>query len=266
MNKYDRYLIFDDPVPYKGLLLYPIKIREYMLFLNLASCLMLEKNSIKDPVMAMKAISMTYIEYMDFLSPRDRNGKIELSSPLSLFVGLMSLVLRKKSDELFEIGFDYGKDGRPTFEIDKAKYDSSDFDEIKNIISVQNSLELPDEMKQKEVRDSMDAARKFKQRISGSKTANFEEQLIALALYSGWDLEKIYDMTIRKFISSISRANHMIMSNIYLTASLSGFVTFKNPDVLKGWLADLTIENKDADVTMSVESLQSKINFEDAKK
>lgn len=266
MGKYDRYFIFDDPIPYKGLLLYPIKIRDYMLFLNLASCLMLEKNSIKDPIMAMKAISMTYLEYMDSLSSRDKAGNIEASSPLVLFVGLMSLVLGRKDDNSFEIIFDYGNDGRPIFEIDKKKYDSVDFDEIKNIISEQNSLELPDEMKQKEVRDSIEAAREFKQRISGSKTANFEEQMIALALYSGWDLEKIYDMTIRKFISSISRANHMIMSNIYLTASMSGFVTFKNPDVLKGWLADLTVENKDADVTMSVDNLQSKISFEDAKK
>ena len=259
MSKYSQYYVFDDAIPYKGLLLYPVKIRDYMLFLSLASCLMLEKNSVKDPVLAAKAISMTYLEYMFSISIEDK-------TLIELFVGLMALVLGKKDDAKFEISFYTGEEGRPLFKIDDKTYDSKDFDQLREVIAEQNSLELPNEKQQKEVRDSIEAARKFKQRISGSKVASFEEQLIALSLYSGWELDKIYNMTIRKFISSISRANHMIMSNIYLTASLSGFVTFKNPDVLKGWLADLTVENKDADVTMSVESLQSKISFEDAKK
>lgn len=266
MSKYDRYYIFDDPIPYKGLLLCPVKLRDYMLFLTLASCLTLEKNSIKDPILALKSISMTYLEFMDSLSERDANGKIVAGSPLSLFVGMMAIVLGKKDDKDFEISFyTDNKTGRPLFRIVDEMYDSNDLKELREIISEQNDIELPDEKKQKEVRDSIEEARKFKQRLAGNKTANLEEQITALSLYSGWDLDKIYSMTIRKFHMSIHRANHMIMSNLYLSASLMG-TTFKDPSATRGWLADLTVENKDADVTMSVDALQSKISFEDAKK
>ena len=207
MNKYDRYLIFDDPIPYKALLLYPVKIRDYMLLLTLASCLMLEKNSIKDPMLAMKAISMTYLEYLISISNKE-------NQLIALFVGLMALVLGKKEDKDFEINFYTDKTGRPLFEIYGVKYDSTDFDNLREIIAEQNNLDLPDEKIQKNVREAMEEARRFKERLNKSKTASFEEQVLALGLFSGWDLEKIYNMTIRKFVLSIQRANHMIMSNI----------------------------------------------------
>ena len=126
-------------------------------------------------------------------------------------------------------------------------------------------MDLPDESIQKDVRDKMEEARKFKQKVNGSKIASFEEQLLALSLYSGIELEKIHQMSFRKFMMAIKRVNHMIMSNIYLTASMSGFVTFKDKSVLKGWLADISDYDKNKDVLMSIESVQNKINMEDAK-
>lgn len=219
---------------------------------------MLEKNSIKDPILAMKAISMTYLEYMFEISKED-------NILIQMFVGLMALVLNKKDDTEFSIQFYTDKDGRPMFEIFGKMYNSDDFDELRQIISEQNSLDLPDERIQKDVREKMEEARRFKQKLSRNKTASFEEQILALSLYSGWELEKIYEMTIRKFVMAVQRANHMIMSNIYLTASMSGMVTFKDKSVLKGWLADLEETDKNSDVLMSLNSVQNKVSGEDAK-
>jgi hypothetical protein len=220
---------------------------------------MLEKNSIKDPMIAMKAISMTYMEFM--FSVSDNDNKL-----IQLFVGLLALVLKKDDDEKFIKFYTDNATGRPLFEIDGKLYNSDDFDQLRQIIAEQNSLDLPDETIQKDVREKMEEARRFKQKINKSKTASFEEQLTALALYSGWRLEDIYDMTIRKFVSAIIRANHMIMSNIYLTASMSGMVTFKSKDVTRGWLADLEESDKYSDVKMSLESVQNKVSGEEAKK
>lgn len=258
MGKYDRYLIFDSQIPYKSLMLHPIRIRDYMDFLTLASCLTLEKNSIKDPMIAMKAISMTYLEYLVSISNKE-------NQLVGLFVGLMALVLNRKEDKDFEITFYADKTGRPLFEIDGIKYDSTDFDALRQIIAEQNSLDLPDEKIQKTVRDAMEEARRFKERMNKSKTASFEEQILALGLFSGWDLEKIYNMTVRKFIMGIGRANHMVMSNIYLTASMSGFVTFKDKSILRGWLADIANDDKYGDVTMSLDSITKKVSGEEAK-
>ena len=258
MNKYDRYFLFDKPVPFKKLLLHPVKVIDYMDFLLLASCLMLEKNSIRDPVMAVKAIAMSYLEFLFHVSNED-------NQLISMFVGLLALALDKKEDINFTIVYGLDEKGKPFFKIGDDVYNSSDFDELRKIISEQNALELPDEKIQKEVRDSMEEARRFKERLNKSKTASFEEQLTALSLYSGWDLDKIYNMTIRKFNMAIQRANHMIMSNIYLTASMSGFVTFKDKSILRGWLADLNSEDKYADVTVGLDSITKKVSGEEAK-
>lgn len=257
MNQYQRYYVFDDPIPFKKLLLYPVRIRDYYEFLSCASCLMLEKNSIRDPAMAVKSISMSYLEYMYFISTKENNFVL-------LFKWMMSIVLNKRDEFNMNIGYD--KNEKPFFEINGEIYNSDDFDQLRQIIAEQNGLDLPNEKIQKDVRDKLEEARRLKQKISNSKTADFEEQLTALSIYSGIKLEDIYKMTIRKFTMAIQRANQMIMSQIYLTASMSGFVTFKDKSVLQGWLADLNSVDKYADVKMSVESVQNRISGGDSKK
>ncbi len=251
------FYTFDKSVPYKSLMIHPIKIQDYYEFLFCIPCLMLEKNSIKDPQMAIKAISMSYLQYMYELSSRENNY-------IQLFDGLLRLVLRIKEEKT--IKYEYDKNGSPYFMIDDIKYYSEDFDEIRKIISEQNMIDLPDERIQKNVRDSLEEARRFKQKLNKNKVASFEEQMMALATYTGWSLDEIYNMTYRKFVLAIRRANQIIMSNIYLTASMSGFVSFKDKSVLKSWISDINEEDKYADVKMSPEQLQSKANFEEAKK
>ena len=258
MSKYDKYFVFDEPIPYKKLLIYPVKIKYYMEFLYLSSCLLLEKNSIKDPIIAVKAISMSYMEYL-FMVSNDENRLI------LLFDGLLRLVLNKVEDKEFEISYEYGEDKKPLFKIGNETYNSEDFNNLREIISEQNSLSLPDEKIQKEVREKMEEARRFKERLNKNKTASFEELIMALSLYTGWELSKIYDMTIRKFSMALQRANHMVMSTIYLTASMSGFVTFKDKSILKGWLSDLEEKDKYKDVTMSLDSITKKVSGEEAK-
>jgi len=232
MSKYDAYMLFDNPIPYKKLLIYPIKMRDYLIFHQLASCLMLEKNSIPDP----KLIQMTYLQYMFFISNKDDNL-------ISIFDALLRLVLDKRKEK-FKIEYSVDTKARPLFKIEDVVYNSEDFENIRSIITEQNAISLPDEKIQKEVRLKMEEARRFRQKINKAKLASLEEQILALSMYSGWDIEKVYDMTIRKFFMALKRANHMIMSNIYLTASMSGFVTFKDKSATRGWLSDIDDENR----------------------
>jgi hypothetical protein len=256
-NPRSMFYIFDDPIEYKGLKLYPVKMRDYFIFHTVAECLMLEKNSIRDPIEAMKAIQMTYLEYMFHV---DEDKRL-----IGLFVGLIALVTGNKDNQSFEIYYGKGEDNRPFFRIGDKIFNSQDFDNLREIISEQNMIDLPDETIQKDVREKMEEARRFKERINKSKVASLEDQMVAISLYSGLEMDKIYDMTIRKFFLSVRRANHMIMSNIYLTASMSGMVTFKDKSVLKGWLADLEETDKYADVTMSLDSIRNKVSGADAK-
>ena len=70
MDNYLNYFYFDDPVPYKGIKIYPIKVKEYLAFSGLVSCLMIEKNLVKD----VKVISMDYLEYLFHISPKMSDG------------------------------------------------------------------------------------------------------------------------------------------------------------------------------------------------
>jgi len=252
--KYTSYTTFDKPIPYKDLVFYPVKVKDYEEFLFYASSLMIEKNSIKDPVLAIKAISMKYLDWMYEINNRENNL-------VSLFDGLLRLALNKKDSQM---EYNTDKSGNAFFRIENSIYYGEDFDIIRNIIAEQNMLDLPDEKIQKNVREALEEARRFKQKLNKNKMASFEEQMVALSIYMGIEIEKIYEMTVRKFLISIKRANQIIMSNIYLTASLSGFVSFKDKSILKSWIADIDEEDKYADVKMSPDTLQQKANFENA--
>lgn len=248
----DSFYIFDQPVPYKKLLIYPVNMREYIPFHVFSKCLMLEKNSIPDP----NIISMNYLEYLYYLSSQDKED-----SHKTYMDALLRLVLRKPSMKA-RYGFD--KD-LAFFEIDGETYNSDDFIMLREIISEQNMLELPDETIQKSVRDKMEETRRFKEKMSNNKLASLEEQIVAVALFSGWDLEQIYNLTVRKFVMALQRADHILHQKIYLQASMSGFVEFKDKSFIRSWLADLRSGNKNADVIVDMDSLQGQISFDNAK-
>jgi len=259
MSYIDIFKTFDSPIKYNGLTFYPVKLIDFYFLSALSTCLTLEKNSIRDPILAMKAIQMTYLEYLFSVA----NAENEL---LGMLGGLLKLTLGKKDDDSFQIVW-VKENGKPILIINDKKYDSSDFDEIKKIIAEQNLIELPDEKISKDVRDKMEEARAWKQKHSSDqKLATFEEQVVALSLYTGWTVEQISEMSVRKFFLSLKRANHMIMSNIYLTAALSGFVTFKDKDVQRTWLAGLEEEDPYADVKSDPKILHDKASFEEAMK
>lgn len=260
MKLKDISYIFDDYIAYKKLKFYPVKMREYFNFTSLSTCLMMERALDPNPLVA---ISMSRLDYLMYSSSIEEiNGEKRLSpySPAAYFVGLIAITT--KANENFEMSFVKDANGKTNFIIDGERYDSEDFEEIRKIIAEQNMVQLPNENIQKNVRDAMEEARQYKQKINGNKTASLEDQMIALAIYSGWDMDKIYNLTIRKFIKAIRRANHMIYQDAYLNASLSGFVEFKDKSIITGWISELEESEDDySDVSMSLEELQNKANL-----
>ena len=58
--------------------------------------------------------------------------------------------------------------------------------------------------------------------------ASFEDQMICVLISTNLSLDDIYNLTIRKFIKIIQRVELKMHYQIYLQASLSGFVEFKD--------------------------------------
>jgi len=252
MGKYDDYITYDIPVPYKELNIYPVRVRDYGRMNLLSQSLTLDKNSIPDA----KIISMTYLEYLYQTVKEDKTPY------LFFFDLLLGMVLREdksfaKTEDSVK-RYRYDEKGKPFFEIKNKRYDSSDFEEIRKIICEQNLIDIPDEEIQKEVRDALDDAKSYKAKISGTKSGSFEDYIISIAVSTGWKYEEIYEMTVRKFIKSIRRMDNLIHYKIYLASSMSGMVEFKDKSFIKHWLTDLE-EGQYDDVSLELDKVQDKI-------
>jgi len=241
--------VFDEPYEYSKLKFYPVRLRDYLLFINAIDCLLIDKNSIPDA----KIISMSYMEYL-LLSSNEDNSNIE-----KLFA-LLSICLKIDFEEI-KIGEDENK--KLLLVLSGIKIDFDNFETIKKIILEQNSVEIPDYTIQKEIRDKIEEGRRMSAK-GGTKMASFEDQIVSLSMASGIPMEQIYDMTYRKFLKSVSRMDLLIHYKIYLQSSLSGMVTFKSTNFIKHWLTQ-TKDDKDDNGLLELDAVKDKLNFNDKK-
>lgn len=249
---------FDLPVPYKNLTLYPITMKDYYLFSALVDCLMLERALDPKPMVALTMSRLDYLLYSSKVVATEHGKSFSGDSNVAKFVGLVALVTKNASDD-FAMSFGRNAQGKTVFIINGTEYDNSDYEKLREIITEQNNVSLPNENIQRNVRDKMEESRRYKDKMRGNKIGSLEDQIVALSLYSGIPLESIYSMTVRKFILAINRATHMIYQDAYLTASLSGMVEFKDKSVIKSWLAEIE-DNHDSDITMDVDDIQDKVS------
>jgi hypothetical protein len=110
----------------------------------------------------------------------------------------------------------------------------------------------------KETRELLDKAREQKAKMSSEKQCGLEDQMICLSIATGMTLDDIYNMTIRKFKKYIRRVDHKLHYEIYKSASMSGFVEFKDKTFPKHWMVDLDVEDKYDDVLVSFDSVADK--------
>ena len=269
MQNYDRLYALDEPVPYKNIKLYPVKVKDYDTFYRCIQSLTLEKNSIPDK----KILKMSYLEYLYHL--HIENKEIDY---LLLLDYLLKLCI--KDDEVRinyyfdritkkpvlkighrildangkEIPNEYG------IEIDGEEFNATDFDEIRIIICNQNLVELVDETIQKEVRDKMEEARRIKAGLNGNKPASFEDTILCLVASTNMSLDQVYELSLRKFIKLLQRVDAKLHYQIYMTAAMSGFVEFKDKSVLRHWMSDFEKENKNSDVLLNFDTVKAKVS------
>jgi len=256
-----KYTTFDLPIPYRNILLYPVSVKDYMFFNACAQCLSLDKNSVPDS----KIIMMSNLEYIFHTAQID----VEAKPFLIWFDRLLSLCLKNDTSflnvEESIKRYAYNEKQKPIFTIGKEIYTSKDFEELKSIICEQNLYDLPDENISKEVRESLEKAQEYKNKVSGAKPGTLEDYIVSLSGITGWSFEYIYNMSIRKFVIAIRRFDNLIHYKIYLSASMSGMVEFKDKSFIKHWLTNLEEKDKYDSVSMDLDTIQDKISLESAK-
>jgi hypothetical protein len=251
LDNKEKY-VYDEPAEYKGFKIYPIKMRDISAFNYSVGSLLLDKDSIPD----INIINMTYYEFLMYISAEIEDILDKPSHKLDMLLRLCFDLDRSPSNSPILYG-EYKN--KLAFQIKDTIFTSNDFDEIRNIIILQNEIETSNPHMKKETREMLDKARETKAKMSGDKQCGLEDQMICLSIAANLPLDDIYNMTIRKFRRYLRRVDHKIHYEIYKAASMSGFVEFKDKNFPKHWMIDLDAEDKYEDVLVSFDSVAEKI-------
>lgn len=247
MLEHIKELYFDEPIPYKELLIYPVTMKDYLEFHWLVSCLLIDKNSIPD----INVISMSYLRFLYYNAANNDEPYVYMLKML------LCMVLHIEFNE--EMSFYVDENDRAFFKVRGVAYSGSDFDEIVKIIFEQNCITPIDNTIQKEVRDALEKAEEFKMQQTKQKMCSLEEQMICVLISTPLKLEDIYKLTIRKFEKILQRVDAKLHYQIYLNASMSGMVKFKDESVIQHWMNDLTKDDRYSDVKVDMDTMRNKI-------
>ena len=251
----EEYFTYDKPVPYKELLIYPVKVIDYLIFFTSVNCLTFEKNKIPD----INIIKMSYLDFLFYTFDKDENGKIYLMMLLEIFKICLNIDYKqieyiKDEKGKLNLIFNLEIEG----ENKKITIDKQDFDNIKKIILLQNIPDYDDAYIDPKMEKALKEAQEFMNK-NKKKMASLEDQIVCvmLALHEV-DEKNIHNLTIRKFTKILQRYDYKLHYEIYKQAECSGMVTFK--EEINHWMSDLSVDDKYADVKVDFDEFKNKIN------
>lgn len=270
LEKYvERYRTFDEPVPYKGIGIYPIITKDYFQFIESVDILKIEKNKIPD----ISIIQMSYLSFLLHLI-------IENEDFLNKFIALCNLCLhvnsssdllnknfpkgqvllgRSNGDEIYFInGYDiqFINSGNSTWvSINGERLSSIEFDEVIEIIFFQNFPNYDNEEMSDDFKNMMEEYYRLKNK--NIKPPTLEEQLVAIMSQNGMSKaeikqESIY--TIKSMIDSIVSKTDYEIQHLYRSHAMTDK---KLPDI-EHWLIK---SNKDKYSEMFSDLDEYKKNF-----
>lgn len=245
MNNYEiqSCLMNDEPIPFKGLLIYPFTMKQYYLFHQLASILTIEKNKIPDPKIISKS-------YLDFLIDIIKVGDELSQSTSTMLYSLLSLALHDDNMLL-----KHGIENKKTYlSINDVKIFKRDFDDLKELILIQNIPDYKNDYIDPELEEELNKVRQMKN--NGEHCCNVEKQLVSIAMGMSMSLEEVKNMTIRKFYIALDMIDRKLHYIIKKTASMSGMVEFKND--IKHYLVEDSNDLNNS--VVDYQQFQNKIN------
>lgn len=248
----EHFCTIDEPVPYKELSIYPVKVRQYPDFATCYGILTIDKNATPD-------VSVIQMSYLDFLLNVICKNETVLNGTSGITVGnfqeqrlsfLLQICFNAKPDEL---QVKKNEKGRNTLVIQGVEINSSEFDEISKIISFQNITDYYDEYIDPEMKKSIEEYYALKNKDLTMPT--LEQKIAVVILLTGLSKQQILDMTYREFDSvfhyGIAKQEYELMRG----GEFSG-AEFDKP--VKHWVF-APKENKYQEAFASYEGLKNKI-------
>jgi len=213
--------VWGDPEEYKGLTIYPVKMKDILIFNNVVGCLMLEKNKIPD----VNIIKMSYLSFL-FLSAEIHS---ELIIGLKM---LLNLVLQEPTVECIS------KNNEVILVLNGVEIDGQDFEKIKDIIFNQNLIITDDMMFDEEIEKRLREAEDFL--ASKQKPATLEERIFSYGAITHKLYQEIKEMTIYQFNKELERLNLIKNFEVYTYMMLK----CGQSDSIAHWLSHIEDKGK----------------------
>lgn len=214
-KQHEYYFTYDKPIPYKHLMIYPVKMSKYFEFFASIDCVRIKKNNIPDP----HIISMSYLDFLFFLMENDKEGIYE-----SKLCEILSLSLHIDYDKILYLE----KYNKKILFLDGEPVGKKDFDDIRRIICYQNLPNFDDTYIDPELEHVLEETRRLNSQNNGEITS-LEYQILCITTSTSLTVEQIENMSIRKFILLLGIVDSKLHYQIYKTGECSGMVSFKEP-------------------------------------
>lgn len=259
----DKYFTYDEPVPFKGLTLYPVTVKDYNEFLSSSACLTLNKND--DP----KGIAMSHIDYLLSKMQDEKEGplwSLRFTKILELCLHIKSglkcpkcgkfmsfeefymkyedpsienkndILLCECGEKMIEtVRFKENEKKKKVFVFDGVELNSQDFNKLRKYIMYQNLPDYKDDSwVDKAVRDDQAARAELKSR--GSGTATLERKIMGVCANTHWKIDEVYSLSIRKFLMILGMIDDIMNYTITRTGLMSGFASLPKGETVEHWL------------------------------
>lgn len=216
---YKQNLINDEPIEIvEGFKIYPVKMRDYIMYATCSRILQIDKNSINDPAI----ISMSYLDFLIHLIEQD--NKSGVIGTVFMFQSLFSMVT---NDNNCDIRYYKDEKGKTVLSINGTEFRKKEFDKLRNYILCQNSPDYKDEYINPDLKADIDKANELRNR--GIKPKDIEYLIMSVVLGTGMSYEQVLDMTIRRFHIASGLIEDKLTWQMATQAKLNGFVEIKQP-------------------------------------
>jgi hypothetical protein len=230
--------IWGEEVEYKGIKIYPVKVKDAEFFYDNIKCLLFEKNRIPD----IRVIKLSYLDFLFAL----------ISEQHELFDNLNNILKLVFKDQRYEFTFNSGCIGLIVNGIEIGNYE---FDNIKKIIFDENLIQVSDELLDPEVEQLLREADEFISQRQ-EKPATLEERIIALHCVSSTPLKEIREYTIYQFSKILER--HAIIKNFDTYAAI--LAQNGSSDSITNWLSHIEERGRYDNVMMKKEEFEKVTN------
>lgn len=201
------------PVEYKGLKVFPIKVKDFLRFSNSYDILDIDKSSVGD----IEVIKMSYLEYLTYLILADNKIKEKFVNIIDLCFGVAcdndllnksdiqqdELLIENIDEESFSLYINgrniclMVKKNKAKIILNNKEFSASDFDNLRKIILYQNIEGYDDRPMSNDFKRVV--AEYFELKNKGIKSPTLEYKIGVVLSSSGYTHDKIMEMPYRLF-------------------------------------------------------------------